>query len=250
MKQFLIIFTTVLLICSQGFAADDRPNILWITCEDISPYLGSYGCTEAHTPNLDKLAENGIRFTRAYANAPVCGVARSTLLTGMYASTTGTHQMRSRPQLPASIPAYPKFLRESGYYCTNNVKTDYNSSFEAIKATLWDETSGQAHWKNRKPGQPFFAVFNFTTTHESQLAAERIRQYVNRKQIPAKPRIDPKDIKLPPYHPDLPEIREDWARLPISSPAWTSRPARNCASSKMRAWRTIRSSSSTPTTEA
>ncbi|MEX1116636.1 MAG: sulfatase-like hydrolase/transferase [Akkermansiaceae bacterium] len=93
-----------LLACALPCQAAERPNILWITCEDISPYLGSYGCTEAHTPHLDKLAEEGIRFTRAYANAPVCAVARSTLLTGMYASTTGTHQMRSRPQLPASIP--------------------------------------------------------------------------------------------------------------------------------------------------
>ncbi|MFW5823000.1 MAG: sulfatase, partial [Tangfeifania sp.] len=189
-----------------------RPNILWITCEDISPYLGSYGCKEAHTPNLDRLAENGIRYTHMYANAPVCAVARSTILSGMYASTLGTHQMRTRTQLPETIPVYPKILREAGYYCTNNVKKDYNSNLENDN-TIWDESSNKAHYRNRKPGQPFFAVFNNTVTHESQLSENRIQHYIENKQIPEKPRVNPADIELPPYHPDLPVIREDWARL-------------------------------------
>ena len=204
--------TLFLFAVGASALAADRPNILWITCEDISPYLGCYNCPEAQTPNLDRLAERGIRYTRAYANAPVCAVARSTLLTGMYSTTIGTHQMRSYVQLPSSIPAYPKILRKAGYYCTNNSKKDYNSNFSNDKE-LWNESSGKAHWKNRKEGQPFFAVFNFTVTHESQLSPNRIRQYVARKQIPPTPRIDPKEIKLPPYHPDLPEIREDWSRL-------------------------------------
>lgn len=191
---------------------NERPNILWITCEDISPYLGCYGCLEAQTPNLDRLAESGIRYTHAYANAPVCAVARSTILSGMYACAIGTHQMRSRIQLPPEIPAYPKILREAGYYCTNNSKKDYNSNYET-DATLWDESSNKAHYKNRKAGQPFFAVFNNMVTHESQLDEKRIRQYVENKEIPILPRINPKNIVLPPYHPDLPEIREDWARL-------------------------------------
>lgn len=212
MKTLSRIIASILAFAAIATSAD-RPNILWLTCEDISPYLGSYGCFEAHTPNLDKLAREGIRFTRAYANAPVCGVARSTLLTGMYASTTGTQHMRSRPRLPDCIPAYPKLLTEAGYYTTNNAKTDYNSSYETIKATLWSETSDKAHWKNRQPGQPFFAVFNFTTTHESQLHPDVIRKYVARGEIPERPRVDPKNIQLPPYHPDIPEIREDWARL-------------------------------------
>jgi N-sulfoglucosamine sulfohydrolase len=195
-----------------GNDALEKPNFLWITCEDISPYLGSYGFKQAQTPHLDKLAEQGIRFTRAYANAPVCAVARATLLSGMYAPTTGTHQMRSYIHLPAAIPAYPKIFREAGYYCTNNVKKDYNSTFEQ-DTSLWDESSNQAHYKNRKAGQPFFAVFNNTVTHESQLALERIEQYVKNKQIPETPRIDPSDIILPPYHPDLPDIRTDWARF-------------------------------------
>ncbi|MCK5369512.1 MAG: sulfatase [Cyclobacteriaceae bacterium] len=190
----------------------EKPNILWITCEDISPYLGSYGFKEAQTPNLDKLATNGIRYTRTYANAPVCAVARSTILSGMYASTIGTHQMRSNIQLPEEIPAYPKILRNAGYYCTNNSKKDYNSIFKS-DTSLWDASSKKAHYKNRKEGQPFFAVFNILVTHESQLSEKNVTNYINNGQIPEKTRIDPANIELPPYHPDLPEVRQDWARL-------------------------------------
>lgn len=219
-KKFLTAF--LFLMGFAGFAHGvndtgsqkypERPNILWITCEDISPYLGSYGFEQAHTPNLDKLAKISIRYTNAYANAPVCAVARATILSGMYASSTGTHHMRSRVQLPEEIPAYPKILRQEGYYCTNNSKKDYNSNYENDHS-LWDESSNKAHYKNRKEGQPFFAVFNNTVTHESQLSQERIQHYVDNKLIPFRPRIHPEDINLPPYHPDLPEIREDWARL-------------------------------------
>lgn len=218
-KKSLIIllsFTIILLtICKSKYENQinfERPNILWITCEDISPYIGCYGFEQAQTPNLDQLAKNGIRYTHAYANAPVCAVARSTILSGMYASTIGTHQMRSRIQLPEVIPAYPKILRELGYYCTNNSKKDYNSNYEN-DSTLWDESSTKAHYRNRKPGQPFFAVFNNTVTHESQLSGDRIKHYIETKQIPFNPRVKPTDIQIPPYHPDLTDVREDWARL-------------------------------------
>src|SRR5690554_6594464 len=142
---------------SSGYgqkSQSELPNILWITCEDISPYLGCYGFAQAKTPHLEKLAERGIRFTRAYLNAPVSAVARSTILSGMYATTLGTHNMRSRTQLPEIIPVYPKILREAGYYCTNNAKKDYNSNFEN-DITIWDESSKSAHYNNRKPWQPF-----------------------------------------------------------------------------------------------
>jgi N-sulfoglucosamine sulfohydrolase len=205
----LVSFTKATIAQSQEL---EKPNILWITCEDISPYLGSYGFEQAETPHLDELASKGVRFTNAYANAPVCGVARATLISGMYATTTGTHHMRSYVDLPDEIPAYPKLFREAGYYCTNNSKKDYNSIFQHDNS-LWDESSNQAHYKNRKAGQPFFAVFNNMVTHESQLHQDRIEHYINNQQIPPQPRINPQDIELPPYHPDLPEIRNDWARL-------------------------------------
>lgn len=198
---------------TEAKSPQEKPNILWLVCEDISPYLGCYGCKEAYTPNLDKLAENGVRFTHAYANGPVCAVARSTILSGMHATSTGTHQMRGRQIVPSEIPAYPKILMESGYYCTNNAKTDYNSNFEFEKHSLWDETSNTAHWKNRPEGKPFFAVFNIGCTHEGQISAENIPGYIKRGEIPEKTRINPEDIELPPYHPDLPEVRQDWARL-------------------------------------
>ncbi|MFC2110016.1 sulfatase [Bacteroidota bacterium] len=190
----------------------DRPNVLWITCEDISPYIGSYGFEQALTPHLDRLADQSIRYTNAYANAPVCGVARVTLLTGMYAPTIGSHNFRTNTPLPTVIPAYPKIFKEAGYYCTNNYKRDYNSSYETDR-TLWSKSSSKAHYKNRKEGQPFFSVFNIKTTHESQLAIAKIKEYVERGEIPAEPRINPSDIVLPPYQPDVPEVREDWARL-------------------------------------
>ena len=209
MRQVLVIL--VLLICFPLWG-QDRPNILWITCEDISPFLGSYGFEKAQTPNLDRMANGGVRFTKAYANAPVCGVARSTLLTGMYAPTLGTHNFRTRTQLPSEIPAYPKLLRKAGYFCTNNYKTDYNSSFQNDNE-LWDESSKTAHYDNRKPDQPFFSVFNLTTTHESQLAPDKIDDYVQKGLIPEQPRIDPDSITLPAYHPDTKETRRDWARF-------------------------------------
>ncbi len=214
MRSLVILLLPVIFsFCSSAKSElVEKPNILWITCEDISPYLGSYGCIEAQTPNLDMLANNGIRYTRAYANAPVCAVARSTILSGMYASTLGTHQMRSFVQLPEEIPVYPKILRHAGYYCTNNSKKDYNSILEH-DTLVWDESSRKAHYKNRKDGQPFFAVFNITVTHESQLSEKNVTNYINIGQIPEKTRINPNDIELPPYHPDLPEIRYDWARF-------------------------------------
>lgn len=190
-----------------------RPNILWLTCEDISPYLGCYGFEQAQTPNLDKLAQYGVHYTRAYAATTVCSPSRSSLLTGMYSSTLGTQGIRGRTTLPAEIPAYPALFRKAGYYCTNNKKTDYNSSYESgpMKKLLWDQCSSKAHWKNRPKGKPFFAVFNDIITHESRMSM--IDKLVKQGRIPTEPRINPADIRLPAYHPDLPEIRDDWARL-------------------------------------
>lgn len=192
----------------------ERPNILWLVCEDISPYLGCYGDTRAQTPNLDKLASEGVRFTRAYANGTVCAVARSTLLTGMHASTIGTQHMRSRPMVPDFIPVYPRMFKKAGYYCYNGQKADYNShNLEEDKTKFWDVNRGHQSVKKLPKDKPFFAVFNTSVTHEGQLRDDREKKYVERGDIPASPRIPPEEIILPPYHPDLPEIRHDWARL-------------------------------------
>jgi arylsulfatase A-like enzyme len=178
-----------------------RPNILWITSEDNSPYLGCYGDPLAQTPHLDRLAAQGVRYRNAFANAPVCSTARTTLITGMYACSLGAHHHRSRVAIPAAFPLYPVPLRQAGYYCANNSKTDYNV---ANVGKPWDECSPRAHYRNRQPGQPFFAIFNLTTSHESQVAPKAGKD-------PTSYRVQPEKIVLPPYHPDTPEIRLDWA---------------------------------------
>ncbi len=188
----------------------NRPNILWITCEDMSPRLGCYGDHYAVTPNIDRLAARGVRYTHAFAPIGVCAPARSSLILGMYAPSVGTHHMRCQGTLPEGVKCYSEHLRNAGYYCTNNVKTDYN--FQHPK-TAWDECSNKAHWKNRQPDQPFFAIFNITVTHESQV---RIAETAYRKRIARlKPEEihDPAKAPIPPYHPDTPEVRRDWARL-------------------------------------
>ena len=146
--------------------AADRPNILWITSEDNRPYLGCYGDPQALTPHLDRLAAEGVRYRNAFANAPVCSSTRTTLITGMHASSLGVLNHRSRVAIPSRFKLYPEHLRAAGFYATNNLKTDYNL---AGNPQPWDESSARAHCRNRKPGQPFFAVFNLTTSHESQV---------------------------------------------------------------------------------
>jgi uncharacterized sulfatase len=174
-----------------------RPNILWLTCEDMSPIIGPYGDRYATTPNLDRFATRALRYRHAWSNAPVCAPARTTLISGLYPPCTGTENMRSMDRLPAGFKLYPQLLRDAGYYCTNNSKTDYNL---AEPGKVWDESSARAHWKSRPAGQPFFAVFNFTITHESQVR--------NRKH----PLVhDPAKAPLPSYYPDTPEIRRDVA---------------------------------------
>ncbi len=180
----------------------DLPNILWITSEDNSPFLGCYGDQFATTPNLDKLASEGFLFTHAYANAPVCAPARNTILTGVYANSGGNQHMRSQYPTSKVVTYYPQYLRKKGYYCTNNSKEDYNTLPSQTKG-IWDVSHKNAHYKNRRPGQPFFAIFNSTISHESSLHTS----------IPTeKLRHNPDKVKLPPYHPNTPEMRHDWAQ--------------------------------------
>jgi uncharacterized sulfatase len=197
----------------RGLAAEGpalpRPNILWITCEDISPNLGCYGDPYARTPVLDRLAAQGVRYTDAYAVAGVCAPNRSCLITGMYPSTLGSQDMRSTTRLPELTKCFPEYLRAAGYYSTNNVKTDYN--FE-VPPGAWDESSRKAHWRNRPAGQPFFSVFNITLTHESQIRQPDESFFKNTSRLSPGDRHDPAKVSVPPFHPDTPEVRRDWAR--------------------------------------
>ena len=207
---------------SQGRKA--RPNILWITCEDLSPRLGCYGDQTVPTPNLDRLAREGVRYTHAFATTGVCAPSRHALITGMYPTSTYALQMRNHSRTsaikeikdpatrayattrplyeavpPAEVRCLTEYLRLAGYYCSNNVKEDYQFR---KPVTAWDESSKQAHWRKRKPGQPFFAVFNHTVTHESGVFGDGRSPKV----------VDPQTVPVPPYYPDTPIVRADLAK--------------------------------------
>jgi arylsulfatase A-like enzyme len=180
-------------------AADGtRPNILWVSCEDIGPELGAYGDRYSVSPNLDALAAQGMKYRNAWSNAPVCAPARTTIISGMYPPSLGAEHMRSMTVMPAKSKLFPCYLRDAGYYAANNVKEDYNVEHTG---TVWDDSSNKAHWRNRKGKQPFFSVFNLTITHESQII-KRPHQLVH----------DPAGVRVPAYHPDTPEVRHDWAQ--------------------------------------
>lgn len=218
-KKFTIrlaIMLLALVIAPQVFAQSSRPNILWISTEDISPDLRCYGDEYAVTPNVDRLAAQGVRYTNAFSTAPVCAPSRSAIITGMYPTTIGSMHMRSKAVPPAGIKAFTEYLRAAGYYTTNNSKTDYN--FEAPPShrppdTVWDECSGKAHWRNRADkSQPFFSVFNFVVSHESQVRVPDDIYKKNTSRLKPEEFHDPAKAKLPPYYPDTPLVRKDWAR--------------------------------------
>ena len=187
-----------------------NPNILWITTEDISPQLGCYGFEYVNTPVLDQLAADGVMYTNAIASAPVCAPARSSIITGMHQSSIGSHHMRCKGRFPGEFKYYPQYLREAGYYCTNNSKEDYNLEYESEE--IWDDSGKNAHWKNRPDkDQPFFAIFNFTGTHESGTNSKSKHESVC-KDLPPEIMIKPGDAPLPPYFPDKPVVNELWAR--------------------------------------
>jgi N-sulfoglucosamine sulfohydrolase len=202
---------------AAGAAGPQRPNILWLTVEDMSLWIGPYGDATVPTPNLDRLARESVVYDNAFATSPVCAPARSALITGMFCTRIGTMHMRNgnpygQPLAkdrgiplyeglpPPSLRCFPEHLRAAGYYCTNNSKKDYQFQ-EPV--TVWDESSPRAHWKNRAPGQPFFAVFNHMGTHESQaFPAARRRPSA----------VAPDRVPLPPFYPDTPQVRDALAR--------------------------------------
>ncbi len=205
---------------NSGEAPALPPNILWITCEDMSPRLGCYGDSLALTPHIDKLANQGIRFTRAFSVSGVCSPSRAALITGLYPTSFGAQHMRTTsrtasldkitdPELlaipvyeavpPIGAVTYAELFRRAGYFTTNNSKTDYQ--FHS-PITAWDECDNQAHWRNRRDkDQPFFAVFNIMETHESRVWGHADKPIL----------VNPDQIELPPYYPDSEIIRRDMA---------------------------------------
>jgi len=219
----LICVVFLALVSGVGLVSA-QPNILWITCEDMSPRLGCYGDRTVPTPHIDALAEEGVRYTHAFATTGVCAPSRHALITGMYPTSTYAFQMRNlartsalkeikdpatrqfaqtRPLYeavpPPEVRCFTEYLRLAGYYCSNNSKEDYQ--FRA-PVTAWDESSKQAHWRKRRPGQPFFSVFNYTVTHESGVFGQGRSPKV----------VDPHKVPVPPFYPDTPIVRTDLAK--------------------------------------
>ncbi|GAB1451661.1 sulfatase [Draconibacterium sp.] len=213
MKTLLIF---VLIISSTAFA-QQKPNILWVTIEDTSPqFIGCYGNLNARTPVIDKLAEEGVRFTNAFSTGTVCSPSRTAIITGVKTYKTGTGNHRSKYPIPDFIKGFPYYLQQSGYFTSNNVKTDYNVADEkGFIKEAWNESSNNAGWWNRKPGQPFFAVFNFNDSHQSRTMTETYEWYVKNvyNELLPDERIGDNDFEMPPFYRDSPEMRKQFARV-------------------------------------
>ncbi len=179
------------------------PNILWLISEDTCPDMGCYGNPQVKTPNIDKLAAEGAMYTSAFATAPVCSASRSCFMTGMYQTSIGAHNHRSHRndgyRLPPPVAVITEYFRRAGYFTSNCAGLSYKKPGK----TDWNFTPGGpafdgTDWSQRRPQQPFFAQINFSMTH---------RDFDRDKNNP----IDPAKVELPPYYPDHPVTRRDWA---------------------------------------
>ncbi len=219
---FLVSFSFILLVgCGErqkDIAVEDQnlPNIIWLVAEDQSPdWFPMYGDSTMRLPFIESLARDGVTFENAYSPVPVCAPARSSIITGMYPTTLGTHNMRTynayqkenepsidipsySPLIPDGVKMFTQYLREKGYYCSNGPKEDYN--FKGL-TSAWDDSGKEPYWGGRKEGQPFFSVFNFHVSHESQIWKRGKDQLL----------LSPSKVKVPPYFPDTEVVRHDLA---------------------------------------
>lgn len=212
-KQIVYIglWVCIHLFLWRSIHAQDRPNILWISWEDVSPNFGCYGDEYAITPTIDQLAAEGVRYTQAFSHSGVCAPSRGGIITGMYPTAIGLHHMRVRGEPPPYVRLFPEYLRRAGYFCTNDAKTDYQTHFSAEIA--WDEQGPGARWHNRKAGQPFFSVINFGSSHEGQIYRDNAFWRTELTALEEEGlRHDPQLAPLPPYFPDHPTVRKDVAR--------------------------------------
>ncbi len=217
-SRFLI-FLSVLFFKNPVIYAqkDSKPNILWLVIEDTSPqYIGCYGNSAVNTPNIDGLASTGVRFSNAYSTGTVSSPSRSTIITGVKTYKTGTGNHRSNFPIPDFIKGFPYYLKQAGYYTSNNSKTDYNTSdAKRIITDSWNESSATAGWWNRKPGQPFFSIFNFGDSHQSRTMTNPYHMY--EKQVldllPDSLEVSDNDFQMPPFYKDTPEMRKQLARV-------------------------------------
>ena len=203
-----------------------QPNIVWLVAEDMSPYIAAFGDHTIETPNLDWLAKEGICYDNFYTPSPVCSPSRAALATGMYPTQIGANHMRTGPWYKGSaltagtkpatltdgsiayeatpapeVKMFTEYLRKAGYYCTNNFKEDY----QFIKTLgAWDVSGPEATWKDRKEGQPFFAMKTFMVTHESQIWAKTKDSLWVAENL---------DVPIPPYLPNTEVAKKDIRRM-------------------------------------
>ena len=224
MKAYKILILLLLFLSEaiQAQQTNDRqnsskPNILWITIEDTSPqFIGCYGNIDARTPVIDNLAKDGVKFTNAFSTGTVCSPSRSCIITGVKTYKMGTGNHRSNYPIPEFIKGFPYYMKKVGYYTTNNVKTDYNvGNVKEFIKKAWNESSNKAGWWNRKPGQPFFSVFNFMDSHQSRTMTKSYSWYLKNvlNNLPEEERIGDNDFKMPPFYKDSPEMRKQFARV-------------------------------------
>jgi arylsulfatase A-like enzyme/lysophospholipase L1-like esterase len=219
-RLFFGILLGMLSLPGLLLAESDRPNILILMAEDLSPRIGAFGDPVAQTPNIDRLAAGGVRFTNAFTTAGVCAPSRAAHITGMHQASIGAQHMRSssRPEggylavPPPEVKAYPELLRRAGYYTLTNGKLDYQFSTYAAGSgpfTIWDHEGEDPDWSRRTEGQPFFALINFGMTHESRMFPQNVEKQRAQgwRQV-----TDPDDVEVPPYYPDTPVIRRDIAQ--------------------------------------
>ena len=179
-------------------------------------FIGCYGDKDASTPNIDRLAKEGVRFTNAFSTGTVCSPSRCTIITGVRTYKMGTGNHRSHYPIPDFIRGFPYYLRKAGYYTSNNVKTDYNvKNPQRLIKEAWNESSNKAGWWKPKPGQPFFAVFNYIDSHQSRTMTYSYPKYLKEvlDQLPDSDKIGEKDFKMPPFYRDSPEMRKQFARV-------------------------------------
>ena len=215
----LLILPFLLLKCSHSTNNDTqpKPNILWITIEDTSPqFIGCYGNEDASTPVIDKLAEEGIRFTNAFSTGSVCSPSRTAIITGVKTYKTGTGNHRSKYPVPEFMKGFPYYLQQQGYYTSNNVKTDYNVRGEKeFINEAWNESSEEAGWWDRQAGQPFFSVINFVESHQSRTMTMTYEWYLENvfNHLSPEERIGENEFEMPPFYRDSPEMRKQFARV-------------------------------------
>lgn len=208
MRRTFAIVAIALFVAGGALAADssaERPNVLWLIAEDFGCHLGCYGTQQVSTPNLDRLAADGTRYTKFFTTAPVCSASRSAFMTGMYQTTIGAHNHRSHRddgyQLPAGVKLLTEWLRDAGYFTANVRELPAALGFKGKGKTDWNFEHAQPafdsdRWADLPSHQPFYAQVNFQETH---------------RKFQAEKHADPEKVEIPPYYPDHPVTRADWA---------------------------------------